>query len=82
MMNNNNLLYLFFSIVLAYLFVNIYFTNSNDVLTVNNNEIFLYSALVAFLIFSYQKSIRLCGIMLIIVIYYIYKKNLILTNVV
>ena len=81
-MNNNNLLYLFFSIVLAYLFVNIYFTNSNDVLTVNNNEIFLYSALVAFLIFSYQKSIRLCGIMLIIVIYYIYKKNLILTNVV
>lgn len=81
-MNNNNLLYLFFSIVLGYLFVNIYFTNSNDVLIVDNNEIFLYSALVAFLIFSYQKSIRLCGIMLIIIIYYIYKKNLILTNVV
>ena len=77
MLNNANLLYLFFSIILAYLFVTIYFTNSNDVLIVDNNEIFLYSALVAFLIFSYQKSIRLCGLILIIIGYYIYKKNVI-----
>jgi hypothetical protein len=70
-MDNNNLVYLFFSFVLGYLFINIYFEGKQ----IDNTHIFLYSSVIAFLIFTYQKSIRICGIILLITIYYILKNN-------
>lgn len=70
-MDNNNVVYLFFSFVLGYLFINIYFEGEQ----IDNTRIFLYSSIIAFLIFIYQKSIRICGIILLITIYYILKNN-------
>ena len=59
-------LYLVLTYVVSYLFLSIY---------INNNEIFLYAAVLAFILYTFQKSIKLCGVMLVIFICYIIKKK-------
>jgi hypothetical protein len=59
-------LYLVLTYVVSYLFLSIY---------INNNEIFLYAAVLAFILYTFQKSIKLCGVMLVIFICYIIKRK-------
>jgi len=83
--NNNNItnlrnldqdksIYIFFAFVLSYTFYNINFLNETEI--IYNGRIFLYAAITSLILFAYQKSIRLCGVVLIIIIFYIIKKNM------
>ena len=59
-------LYLVLAYVVSYIFLSIY---------INNNEVFLYAAVLAFILYTFQKSIRLCGVMLVVLICYIIKRK-------
>jgi len=67
-------IYIFFAFVLSYMFYNIYFLNETEI--IYNGRIFLYAAVTSLILFTYQQSIRLCGIVLIVIIFYIIKKNM------
>jgi len=76
--DKDNSIYIFFAFVLSYMFYNIYFLNETEI--IYNGRIFLYAAITSLILFAYQKSIRLCGVVLIIIIFYIIKKNLVYYN--
>ena len=67
-------IYIFFAFVLSYTFYNIYFLNETEI--IYNGRVFLYAAITSLILFAYQKSIRLCGVVLIVIIFYIIKKNM------
>jgi hypothetical protein len=67
-------IYIFFAFILSYMFYNIFFLNETKILY--NGRVFLYAAITSLILFAYQKSIRLCGVVLIIIIFYIIKKNM------
>jgi hypothetical protein len=70
----DNTIYMFFAFVLSYMFYNIYFFNDTEI--IYNGKIFLYAAVTSLIMYTYQKSIRLCGVVLIVIIFYIIKKNM------
>ena len=59
-------LYLVLAYVVSYVFLSIY---------INNYEVFLYAAVLAFILYTFQNSIQLCGVMLIVLICYIIKRK-------
>ena len=73
-LNLDKSIYIFFAFILSYAFYNIYFLNEYEI--IYNGKILLYAAITALILFAYQKSIRLCGLVLIIIIFYIIRKNL------
>ena len=78
MYNQNNFVYLFFAFILSYMFYNIYFLSDTDI--IYNGNIFLYAAVTSLVLYTYQESIRLCGVILMIIIFYIIKKNMSYNN--
>ena len=71
-------IYIFFAFVLSYTFYNIYFLNETEI--IYNGKIFLYAAVTSLILYTYKKSIRLCGVVLIVIIFYIIKKNMSYNN--
>lgn len=71
-------IYIFFAFVLSYTFYNIYFLNETEI--IYNGRVFLYAAVTSLILFTYKKSIKLCGILLIVIIFYIIKKNMSYNN--
>jgi hypothetical protein len=58
--------YLMFSFIVSYLFLAIYF---------NTDYIYLYASILALILYTFQKSIPLCGLMLVLLVYYIIKER-------
>ena len=71
--------YMFLSFILSVLFLITLFTNfstdSEDKLLYNSN-IYLLAFLLSLIMYSYHKSIKLCGFLLVILAIYIIKKNI------
>jgi hypothetical protein len=74
-MDPNKEMYLFFAFILSYMFFNLYFSDGRNTDLIYDGNIFLYASIVSFLLYTYQESFRLCGITLILIIYYILKKK-------
>ena len=58
--------YLMFSFIVSYLFLAIYF---------NTDYIYLYASILALILYTFQKSIPLCGLILVLLVYYIIKER-------
>jgi hypothetical protein len=74
-MDQNKEMYLFFAFILSYMFFNLYFSDDRNTDLILDGNIFLYASIASFLLYTYQESFRLCGIILIVIIFYILKKK-------
>jgi hypothetical protein len=59
-------IYLIFSFIVSYLFCTIYF---------NTDYIYLYASILALILYTFQQSIPLCGLMLVLLVFYIIKER-------
>jgi hypothetical protein len=69
-MQEYNLIYFFFSFILSSLFFRIYFDDS-----LNDYTVLIYSLFVALILYSLRRSIKLCGVILVILFIYIMKNS-------
>lgn len=58
--------YLLMAFIVSYLFLAIY---------MNSDYIYLYASILALILYTFQKSIPLCGLMVVVLVCYIIKER-------
>jgi hypothetical protein len=74
-MKPGNIEYLIISFILCYIFFNIYFSDGINMEIMYNGNIFLWASLVSLIMFFYQESFKLCGLILLVIILFLLKKK-------
>jgi hypothetical protein len=59
-------IYLILAFIVSYLFLAIY---------MDDNYIYLYASFLALILYTFQKSIPLCGLMVVVLVYYVIKQR-------
>jgi len=67
--------YIFLSFLLSVMFLVILFSTNNNEDLLYDSKIYLFASIMSFILYSYHKSFRLCGFLLVILFLYFYKKN-------
>jgi predicted branched-subunit amino acid permease len=67
--------YISLSFLLSIMFLVILLSKNNEDELLYNSNIYLLASLMSFILYSYHKSFRLCGFLLVILFMYFIKKN-------
>jgi hypothetical protein len=67
--------YIALSFLLSVMFLVILFSTNNEDDLLYDSQIYLFASIISFILYSYHKSFRLCGFLLIILFMYFFKKN-------
>lgn len=67
--------YIFLSFLLSVMFLVILFGKNNEDALLYDSKIYLFASIMSFILYSYHKSFRLCGFLLVILFLYFFKKK-------